>query len=426
MLDDYDIQAERSTLGAIMAGGNRGYECLLPEHFSEPAHQKIFAAILKIQDRSDPVDVITVCAELKRAGEIDAQNLVYTIAEEVVIGTNAKVYAKQVIDAAAVREHARVIAKSGREIAKPGADASVCRNQLLDELIAIGQRAKGGGTETTKQMGARHIALLDKRRSGGMAGASTGFYDLDGLLGGLCGGTMNVIAARPAMGKTSAAFDIVRNFVREKKRCLVFSLEMPKAQCLDRLLAAEARINIQRIRTGMLRDAEWPKLSNAYDRAFNDYISINDRSGLSISEMRGLARQWAGNDEPGLIVIDYLQLATGDKGEGREREVASIATGAKDMSKELDCPVIAVAQLNRAVEARSPPKPMLRDLRESGGIEQDADTVTFIYREGYYDEKADQGTAEFMVSKNRHGPTGNVNVRWVGKWNTFQNLIKGA
>ena len=201
---------------------------------------------------------------------------------------------------------------------------------------------------------------------------------------------------------------------------------MPKAQCLDRLLAAEARINIQRIRTGMLRDAEWPKLSNAYDRAFNDYISINDRSGLSISEMRGLARQWAGNDEPGLIVIDYLQLATGDKGEGREREVASIATGAKDMSKELDCPVIAVAQLNRAVEARSPPKPMLRDLRESGGIEQDADTVTFIYREGYYDEKADQGTAEFMVSKNRHGPTGNVNVRWVGKWNTFQNLTKGA
>ncbi len=445
-----DHSAERAVLGGIL-GDNTVFSevatLLQPEDFHQPAHSAIYEAILALQSAIPPrpVDQLTITSELKNRGTLGAAGGIAYLAElETSVPTTANTlsYARIVQEKAIKR---RLIQACG-ELTDIAVEPSTAVEELLDEaqrrVFAIAERHQEGDLRAFADVLDQTLELIDKLREtgGGVTGLPTGFVDLDHMLTGLHSGELIILAARPGVGKTSLALNIATHAaLRSKRGVAVFSLEMPQDQLAMRLLSAETRIDMKRIREGRLGQPQMEKIQHSAGELWNAPLFIDDSGSLSSFDLRTKVRRLATKlstmDPPqklGLVVIDYLQLMHQRGAESRQQEVQEISRSLKALAKELEVPIIALSQLNRKVEERrgQKGKPMLSDLRESGSIEQDADVVMFIHKD--LDELEESGPpapgqpmeVELIVAKQRNGPTGSVYLLLFSEYTRFENKLK--
>ena len=418
----YDREAEQSVLGAILHNNEallQAAELLLPDAFFSPAHRNIFQAMLEMAERKDPIDEITLSNFLRARNQLEQAGGVVYLAE---LGDSTPISSNVVAYAEIVREKAqlRTLISSAMEIADKGRTAP----DNVSELI---QRAEQTfldlATQSTRRSYARISDLLNANfqkleqaqdRGDGLTGLPTGFAELDRLTNGLQPTDLIVVAARPGMGKTSFVLNIAEHAaLRSRQPAVVFSLEMSKEQLALRMLCSEAKVDSQKLKRGELDEYDWDRMAEAMNRLSETAIFIDDSAEATALAIKAVARRIQQEHGLGLIVVDYLQLMRAvSRRDNREQEIAEISRGLKGVAKELGIPLIACAQLNRAVEGRQSKRPMLADLRESGAIEQDADLVLFIYRDEVYNAKTeDSGVAEISIAKHRNGPTTTAPIR---------------
>lgn len=440
----HSVEAEQSVLGGLLIDNSAwdGAADLLNESdFYRFEHKHIYTAIGKLINAGKPADVVTVFDELTSVGRAEeCGGLAYlnALAQSVPSAANLRRYAEIVRERAILRK----LVSTSDEIATAAMNPQGrAVTQILDEaegkIFRIGEegsRSKQGFQAIDHLM----IALMDRvnelAESGAqdVTGVRTGFYDLDKQTAGLQPGDLIVLAARPSMGKTAFAVNIAENVaINEGLPVVIYSMEMGAAQLALRMVGSIGRIDQSHLRTGQLKDDEWGRLAEAVDKLGKSSIFIDESPGLSPSEVRARARRQARIcGQLGLIVIDYLQLMSGNGGgseENRATVLGEISRGLKALAKELKCPVIALSQLNRSVEQRPDKRPMMSDLRESGAIEQDADIIMFIYRDEYYTKDAckEPGVAEIIIAKQRNGPTGTVKLAFLKPLTRFENLAAG-
>ena len=432
-----NLDAEESVLGAMMlspkaidAVTETGLE---PQDFYRDSHAVIYRAILMLYERGEPVDAISVTAELERA---DLMRLVaegptrpHELAAMVPAASNAAHYAMLVRRTAT----ARGLVTVGNAMAALGQSGVGDEQEMIDraEEAVFGLTQHRFPTEfvdlpTLYQAEFERMAHLHD--GDGLVGTPTGYRSLDDLLGGLSGGQLVILAARPSMGKSAFALGIAANLIfRLGIDVALFSLEMSRAELTQRIMGMEARVDVSKIRRSILDAADWQRLVRLGGRvtAMERALVIDDNGAITLPEIRSkLRREKARRPQLGLIVLDYLQLMThGAKIEHRVQEVSKISRGLKVLAREIDTPILALSQLNRGVESRPDKRPLLSDLRESGSIEQDADVVLFVYRDDYYHpDSADAGIAEIICAKNRNGPTGTVKLAFTKKYARFGEL----
>lgn len=408
-----------------------------PDDFYIASHQVLFRAIMKVYERGEAVDEITVTEQLSRPDTTPGGNqgnvgrdTVLTVQSAPPASTNAAHYAKIVVELAQMR----YMIKAGLEIADEGyarpenieayLDAAeqrvfqVSERQLVDSVVSSRDSVSAAMTHLEEMYG----------KSDDVSGVSTGFYDLDEILLGLQPNALYILAARPAMGKTAAALSIAGNVaLTSKKPTMVFSMEMGHLELTNRLLAAEARVPYRELQTGKIRADDWEKLNHAVGRLADAPLFIDDNPHCTVMEMRAKARRIrARHGELGAIIVDYLQLMSSSGSvESRQLEVSEMSRGLKILARELEVPVIALSQLNRQLEYRTDKRPMLADLRESGSLEQDADVVMFLYRDEVYNPDSEsKGVCEVIVGKNRNGPTGTVRLAFLDKYTKFANIAR--
>ena len=441
----HSVEAEQSVLGGLLLDNlawDRAADLLTESDFYRHEHRLVFAAVASLVQHSKPADVITVFERLQSMGQdSDVGGMAYlnALALSVPSAANMRRYAEIVRERAILR---KLIAASD-EIAtaafNPGGRTVP---QVLDDaenkILKIGEegsRQRQGFQSIDKLV----LTLLDRvnelhdNGAEDVTGVRTGYFDLDKLTAGLQKGDLLVLAARPSMGKTAFALNIAEHVaVKEELPVLVFSMEMGASQLALRLVGSLGRINQQHLRTGKLEGDEWGRLAEAVERLGKSQIFIDETPALSVAELRArarrMARQFGGT--MGLIVIDYLQLMSGNGGseENRATELGEISRGLKALAKELQCPVMALSQLNRSVETRTDKRPMMSDLRESGAIEQDADVIMFIYRDEYYTKDAckEPGVAEIIIAKQRNGPVDTVKLTFLKPQTRFENRAPEA
>ncbi len=434
----HNLIAEESLLGAMLLSREAiaaATEIVRAEHFYRPANGHIFQAIATLYSGGEPADPVTVAETLRRADLLDAiggpATLVGLQANAPAI-SNAGRYARIVEELALLRS---MIATAG-EIAELGYSLPDDVAKAVDQAEAmIFDLAEHRGSSKTKSVHELLSDTLDRleqlyERGDAITGTPTGYLDLDEMLSGLQPNALVVIGARPAMGKTAFALGMVGHAAMTARRpVLVFSLEMSQVEITQRLLSSEARVDAGRMRNGRLNEADWEKISRAVGPLAEAPIWIDDNPNVTVMEIRSKARKLKGQiGDVGLVVVDYIQLMTGRSGaENRQVEVAEISRGLKVLAREIEAPVVALAQLNRGLEQRADKRPMLSDLRESGALEQDADVVMFLYRdEVYHSDTQDQGIAEVIIAKHRSGPTGTVRLAWLGQYTKFANMAKGG
>jgi replicative DNA helicase len=411
-------------------------ESLEPASFYRQAHGTIYEAIAALYDRGEPVDLITLRDELgsqARLDEVGGYGYLVDLAGSIPTTAHAEYYGKIVADKAMLR----ALIRAGSEIVAAAFAEEDDVGTVLDtaerRILEVGQRRNSGAMTPIKDVIHDAFETIESRYQDkdSLLGATTGFYDLDHMLSGFQPSDLLILAARPAMGKTSLALNFCRNVaVEAQKPVLMFSLEMSKEQLVQRLLCAEAAIDSHRLRTGYLAEQDWGKLTHAIGVLSEAPIFIDDTASISVNEARSKARRiMAEHGELGLIMVDYLQLMTSgmsSKGDNRTAEMGAISRGLKQLARELRVPVVALSQLSRAVESRTDKRPMLSDLRESGSIEQDADIVMFIYRDEYYNPETDKkSTAEVIVAKHRNGPVGKVELYFEKNLTKFQSISTG-
>jgi replicative DNA helicase len=408
--------------------------------FYRHEHQLIYGAIGALVNASKPADVVTVFEHLQNQGKDDAAGgLLYlnSLAQYVPSAANVRRYAEIVRERAILRKLVaasdEIATKAFNTQGQPVASILDEAEQKIFQIGEQGSRMNNG----FQDMGTLVVALLDRveemsRNPNDITGVPTGFVDLDRQTSGLQAGDLIILAARPSMGKTALAINIAEHVaLHEELPVAVFSMEMGAAQLAVRMVGSIGRIDQTRLRTGRLTEEEWPRLTEAIERLRNVSLHIDETPGLTVSELRANARRLARQcGKLGLIVVDYLQLmsvSSGMSDENRATAVGEISRGLKMLAKELQCPVIALSQLSRGVEARTDKRPMMSDLRESGAIEQDADVIMFIYRDEYYTKEAskDPGVAEVIISKQRNGPTGTTKLAFVARHTKFENLASG-
>lgn len=431
----HNTESERSVLGSMLldAGAiSDVVEILTSEDFWVPAHREIFEAMCSLDREAKPIDIVTVGEELRRRGELErvgGQGTLLELVNSTPTSVNAGRYAAYVRDHARLR---RLITAAG-EITQMGYDAAGEVTEILDRaesmIFEVAQHGAGELFSPVQALLDDTLIKLEERfnSSGTVTGLTTGFRDLDELTSGLQPSNLIVVAARPSMGKTALALGIAQNAARNTgKTIAVFSLEMSKTELVQRLLSAEAEVDSNKLRTGRMGDSDWADLMNAAGRMANDPIFIDDSGALTIMELRAKCRRLASRHNLGLVVVDYMQLMespTNRRDANRQQDISEISRSLKVLARELNIPVIAVSQLNRAPEARSDKRPLLGDLRESGAIEQDADIVMFLYRDSYYDpETPDKGQAEVIVSKHRNGRTATVKLLYLDHFTKFRDL----
>jgi replicative DNA helicase len=438
-LPPYNLDAEASLLGSVLLDSTV-YESLegliAPEAFYKEAHRRIWEAMARLRDRREPVDLVTLSEQLRRAGELEKiGGLSYLVAlsEATPSATHADHYSRIVAEKWALR---RLITAAGEAI-------RMAQNQegSLEEILDTAGRkvlevsTQGARVEFQQIRELVHETFGQIQQAvdnkGQPAGIKTGFRELDGMIGGLTPGSLNIIAARPSMGKTAWALTIAQNAaLRDGVPVAIFSLEMPAVQLTTRMLCSEARVDMNRLRQGQLTSNDFSRMVEVAGRISEAAILIDDTSDLTLMELRARARRLQAQHRLGLIVIDYLQLMSGssngkNSGENRQQEIAQISRGLKGLARELEVPVIALSQLSRAVESRPNKRPMLSDLRESGSLEQDADLVMFIYRDDYYNPHSEKaGIAEIIVGKQRNGPIGAVEVQFHAQHVRFNELAR--
>jgi replicative DNA helicase len=439
-LPPYSIEAEQSVLGGLMLD-NRAWndmgDRLSPEDFYREDHQLIYRAICELVGGGRPCDFVTLSEHLKAHGQLDAAGgLVYlgSLANDTPSAANVMAYADIVRERAVLRG----LIAAGGDIAELGFRADGrSYAELLDmaeqKVFALRNRAEHARSSyfampELMDTLERKIDFLRQNPSG-LAGLSTGFNDLDAKTTGLHPGDLVILAGRPSMGKTSFALNIAEHVVTspDRKPAAVFSMEMPADQLALRMLASFARIPMGRLRSGDLEDRDMDRLVSMSGLLRDAPLYIDETGALSPLEIRARARRIKARHGLGLIVVDYIQLmqVPGTK-ENRTNEISEISRSLKALAKELEVPVIALSQLNRGVEQRDNKRPRMADLRESGGIEQDADLVIFIYRDEVYNKDSpDKGTAEIIIVKQRNGPLGTVKTAFLGEYTRFDNLAQG-
>ncbi|MBW8831366.1 MAG: replicative DNA helicase [Burkholderiales bacterium] len=435
----HSIEAEQSALGGLLLDNGAwdlAADVLSDNDFYRFEHRHIYAAIGTLINADKPADVITVFEQLQalgRAGDCGGLPYLNSLAQSVPSAANIRRYAEIVRERSVLRK----LVSAGDLIATgafntQGKPAS----QVIDEAESLIFRIGEEGSKSKQEVQSiDHLVVKFIDRVSVLAesdedvtGVRTGFYDLDQMTTGLQPGDLIVLAARPSMGKTALALNIAENVaVDGGLPVMVFSMEMSSDQLTQRLIGSLGRIDQQHLRTGKLADDEWGRLSEAVEKLGRVQIFIDESPALTPSEVRARARRQARKcGRLGLVVVDYLQLMSGTSGaseENRATELGEISRGLKALAKELQCPVIALSQLNRGVEGRNDKRPMMSDLRESGAIEQDADVIMFIYRDDYYNkESSEPGVAEIILSKQRNGPTGTVKLTFLKPMTRFENF----
>ena len=419
-----NLDAEISLLGSLLIDEDAIItiaDKVSAEDFYDKRHGKIYSAILRLYEQSKPVDLLTLSSVLKDSDDLESiggSSYLTELTNAVPTAAHAEEYADMVAEKAMRRK----LIKASEDITNLSFDDSMSTVQEILEqaeqrLFAVSQRTLKQDMVSIEQILAEGFDRLDElhKNKGKLRGVRTGWKDLDNMTAGLQRSDLIVLAARPAMGKTTLVGNLVQNIaMREKQAALFFSLEMSKDQLVDRMLAAESGVDAWNIRTGNLSDQDFEKLGSAMGSLSEAPIYIDDTPGISVLELRTKARREAQKHPLGLIVVDYLQLMSGGRRGNdfnRVQEISEISRGLKLIARELNVPVVALSQLSRSVESRSPQIPQLADLRESGSIEQDADIVMFIYREAYYNPETDrQNVTDLIIAKHRNGPTGKVEL----------------
>ena len=432
-----NLEAEMSVLGAILQSNEAFLKCLeilRPEHFYRDAHRKIFAASSALFGGGEPVDLITITNELRRRGELDevgSAAFLASLVEAVPTSANVTYHARIIRDKALLRQLIDVatdivgLGFAGQDEADQVLEQAeqqifeLAEDRVRRSFLPLKSILKDAFEQVEK--------LFDKKTQ--VTGVPTGFSDLDMKTAGFQPSELIIIAGRPGMGKTAFALNIARNAaIDERIPVGIFSLEMSKEQVVQRLLSSEAEVDSNRIRTGWLRESDWPKLTNAAGHLSEAPIFIDDSATISAIELRAKARRLKAEHNIGMVVIDYLQLISGrSRSENRQQEVSEICRSLKAMAKELKVPVVALSQLARRTEERE--RPQLSDLRESGAIEQDSDVVIFLYRPGYYQVRKAGGSdperdtkTEIIIAKQRNGPTGTVEMAFLREYVKFGAL----
>ncbi len=428
-----NLEAEVSVLGAMMISPMAITNVVEQVHetdFYRDSHREIFHTITELFNHGDPVDPITVTENLALRGVLErvgGKSYIHTLVSTVPAAANASHYARIVRENSVLRSLIQV----GNRIAELGYERPGEVRELLDRcekmVFEISQNQIRGEARPLKELLAEQFDRIEKLHEQGrqITGVPTGFPDLDKMTSGFQHSNLIILAARPAMGKTALALDIAQNIaLKEDIRVVIFSLEMSDNELAQRMMCTQGRVDSHRLRTGSVGTDDWAKLTEACARLERAPITIADTPGTNMLEIRALTRRLASQQAVGLVIIDYLQLMMGDgRYENRQQEITKISRSLKIMARELKVPVLAISQLSRAVESRTPPRPQLSDLRESGAIEQDADLVLFIYR-----PKNEAGhmesTAELIIAKHRNGPTGSINLVFQDKYTSFSSAAR--
>lgn len=415
----HDTTSEVSVLGSILIDPEaivKASELLVPESFYDPKHQVVFEAMRALYEKRQPIDVVTLAAQLKKMKKLDTVGGAATLAElstSISSAGHVVAYAQVVADAAVKRN---LIGLSS-EISEAALDESREAKDILDlaeqKVFAVSQRHSQQAFISIKDTLAGSFERLDElqRQGGDLRGLPTGFTDLDNVLAGMQKSNLIILAARPGMGKTAFSLNIAQYVtVSAKKRLGFFSLEMSREELVDRLLVGQADIDAWKLKTGQLDQQDFLKLSEAMGILADAHIYIDDTPGLSIYDMRTKARRLMAEHNIDMLIVDYLQLAQGRTKDNRVQEVAEISQGLKNIARELKVPVLALSQLSRAVESRGEKTPQLSDLRESGSIEQDADVVLFLYRK----DDDIRESVNLKIAKHRNGPLGDIDLYFRG------------
>jgi len=428
-----NLEAEQSVLGSMIIEKDAIFaatEVLSEEDFYRTSHQKIFNAIVKLTEKNEPVDLVTLSEELSSLGvleEVGGNSYLTSLANAVPTAANVKYYATIVWEKALLRRMIR----TSTEIVTRGYEPPEDVVEFLDEaeqmIFQVSRELSGKGFVPLKDVLMSTFDRIERiyEEKKGVTGLPTGFIDLDQMLSGLQESDLVIVAARPSMGKTTFALNMAQHLaVSENLPVAFFSLEMSKEQLAQRLLCAQADLDAQRLRRGYLSEEEWPRLTRAVGPLSEAPLYIDDTAAPSVMEMRAKARRLKAEKGLGAIFVDYLQLMNmHGKSENRQQELSDISRSLKSLAKELNIPVIALSQLSRAVEKRDKKRPILSDLMESGGIEANADVVLFIYRENYYfNDSEKKNIAEIIVAKQRNGPVGEVELLFMNNFNKFQNM----
>ncbi|HJW86286.1 MAG: dnaB [Candidatus Brocadiaceae bacterium] len=425
------VEAEMSVLGAMLLD-NEVINVVIPlvnkQSFYKTAHQELYQTVLELYDKGQVVDLVLLREELKKRSLLEKVGGVeYLIELEDAVPTigNVEYYANIVREKAIKRSLIEVAATIQRQ----SFDESIDTDNLLDaaerSIFDVTQKKFNAAStklnEILKETFNRIENLHDRQNR--LTGLATGFYDLDDMTCGLQPSELIIVAARPSMGKTSLALNIIEHVgVVEKKPVVLFSLEMSAHQVAQNMLCSHARIDAHKLRRGFLEDKQWSDLSYGLGSLSEAPIFIDDTPGLTVLEVRAKARRLKAQYDVQLVVVDYLQLMEASRGENRQQEISIISRGMKSLARELSIPVIVVSQLNRSVESREGHKPRMSDLRESGSIEQDADVIMLLHREDYYDPEKKDGTAELIIAKQRNGPIGVVKMAFLSQFMRFENL----
>ena len=432
----HDIEAEQAVIGSMLTDKDSvisALEVLKPEDFYREDNRVIFEAILNLYNRADPIDIITLKAELVSLGKFEQIGGIEYLAglpEKVPTTANVEKYIRIVEE----KSMMRTLIRTANELITLGYDGTDDVEDIMDiaekKIFNIMQKKNQKGYSSMKDILVDTFTELEElyNRKQHITGVPTGFSDLDYKTAGLHNSDLILVAARPAMGKSAFALNIATNAaLRGNVPVAIFSLEMSKEQMANRILCSEAMVDSNKVRTGRVEDEDWAKLAMASGELSEAGIFIDDTPGISVMEIRAKCRKLKLEKNIGLVVIDYLQLVQGSSKKigSREQEISEISRSLKILAKEINVPVIALSQLSRAPEQRPDHRPMLSDLRESGAIEQDADIVMFLYRDDYYNEESEKkNIAEVILAKHRAGSTGTVELLWLGNFTKFANIEK--
>ena len=433
----HDLVAEQSVLGAVFISPETMTSLadeLTPEDFYKPANKIVFKTMLSLLEKGEPIDATTMVSALTNQGDISnigGINYVVELVNSTPTSKNVEHYAKLVKEKATLRKVIADLSDSLSSAYQGDVSIGDIIAKTEKSLLDISNQNAGTGFRNVADILDTHMQIVETRSQtdGFVTGLSTGFVGLDKITTGLHEGNLIILAARPAMGKTALALNVAKYVATiERKPAVIFSLEMGAEELIERMLASEGMVPAYHLKTGNLSTDEWKRLVQAQNNLYDVPIFVNDTAGIRISEIRSHARKFAQEmGGLGVIIIDYLQLITGAKGENRQQIVSEISRELKILAKDLKVPVIALSQLSRAVEQRQDKRPILADLRESGSIEQDADIVAFLYRDAYYQkEQADSQEAnnvtELILEKNRHGSLGTVKLYFHKEYTKFSSV----
>ena len=430
----HSVEAEQSVLGSILLDKEAMIsvsETLVPEDFYKEAHKLIYESMLKLYNSQSEIDLITLTDELRDQGYLDdIGGIAYITSLSTVVPTTSNI--KYYVNIVKEKSISRQLISAANDIINLGYDGSAKVEYVLEnaekKIFDISQERATNDFQPINQVISEALSMLEKlyEEKNDVTGLTTGFRDLNKKINGLQRSDLLLIAARPAMGKTAFALNLVQNAaLKGDASVAVFSLEMSKEQLVQRMIASQSTVELKKIKTGTLADNDWPRITDGMAILSGAKIHIDDTPGIKISELRSKCRKLKIEKGLDLVLIDYLQLMEGEgQNESRQQEIAKISRSLKILAKELDCPVVALSQLSRAPEQRADHRPMLSDLRESGSIEQDADIVMFLYRDEYYNPDTEKkNIGEVIVAKNRHGETGTVELVWFGGIQKFADKM---